>query len=266
LKAAHHTLHADAVRLQQIFWNVLKNAVKFTPAGGKINVQTSSDAADRKVTIKITDTGIGMTPEEMTRAFNAFSQGEHSSLGSPHRFGGLGLGLTISRMLVELLFGTIKAESPGRNKGTTFTLEFPFMEGAIPSRRETSAQPVANHVPQKKGLRILLVEDHEPTRAALVYLLTRRNYKVAIAGSAAEARRISREENFDLVLSDIGLPDGNGYELMSEFRENFGLKGIALTGYGMDQDVALAKKAGFITHLTKPIDMETLDRALSDFK
>ena len=111
-------------------------------------------------------------------------------------------------------------------------------------------------------MRILLVEDHEPTRTALAHLLTRRDCRVMAATSVAEAQELARRENFDLVVSDIGLPDGNGYTLMSELRKDFGLKGIALTGYGMEQDVIRGQNAGFVAHLTKPVRMESLEKAL----
>jgi CheY-like chemotaxis protein len=129
-------------------------------------------------------------------------------------------------------------------------------------------QPATNNshaaLKKKSGGRILLVEDHEPTRAALARLLTRRDYKVMTAASVTEARTLARREKFDLVVSDIGLPDGNGYTLMSELRDEFGLKGIALTGYGMEQDVSRGQNAGFVAHLTKPVRMESLEKALSE--
>jgi CheY-like chemotaxis protein len=117
----------------------------------------------------------------------------------------------------------------------------------------------------KRSLSILLVEDDEPTQQTLLRLLTCRHHKVIAVSSLTEARSISRKEKFDLVLSDVGLPDGNGYTLMAELRDNFGLKGIALTGYGMQKDIENAKKAGFVTHLVKPIDIESLEKALSQF-
>jgi CheY-like chemotaxis protein len=114
-------------------------------------------------------------------------------------------------------------------------------------------------------LRILLVEDHEPTRLALTNLLTRRQHDVLTATSVGEAEALAGREKFDLVVSDIGLPDGTGYELMAKLREDFGLKGIALTGYGMEQDVARGQSAGFITHLVKPIRIEVLEKILSEY-
>jgi PAS domain S-box-containing protein len=265
--ADQYMILGDAVRLQQIFWNVLKNAVKFTPEGGKITIETRTPAESGNVAVKIIDTGIGLTIGEITHIFNAFSQGDHAGTSGSHRFGGLGLGLAISRMLVELHSGVIHAASAGRDQGATFTIELPFVQveewnnnSAPPERPATNNPQTA--LKKKSGGRILLVEDHEPTRTALARLLTRRDYKVTTATSVAEARAFARREKFDLVVSDMGLPDGNGYTLMSELRDEFGLKGIALTGYGMEQDVLRGQNAGFVAHLTKPVRMESLEKAL----
>lgn len=262
-------LKGDGVRLQQVFWNVLKNAVKFNTDGGKIKIETSLFASGEKIAVKIIDTGIGLTSHEIGRIFNAFSQGDHVGDEAAHRFGGLGLGLTISRMLVELHSGGISATSAGRGQGATFLIELPLVPANKRNRFSAPADSLKKNGVQtglrkNLGMRILLVEDHEPTRTALTHLLTRRQCKVRAATTVAEARALAREENFDLVVSDIGLPDGNGYTLMSELRENFGLKGIALTGYGMEQDVIRGKKAGFVAHLIKPVRVESLEKALCD--
>lgn len=247
----------DAVRLRQIFWNVLKNAVKFTPEGGRIAVETGLSESGQ-LTISVSDTGIGMEAEELERIFGAFAQGTH-------HFGGLGLGLAISRALVELHSGSIRASSPGKGKGATFSIELPPLKR---EEAEVSPQPPAPAAaPEKsvsaKGIRILLVEDHEATRLSLTHLLVRRNYKVTPASSLAEARALVEKQKFNLLISDIGLPDGNGYELMAELQQRLHLKGIALTGYGMEQDVNRSHAAGFTAHLTKPVRMESLDDALS---
>ena len=265
--AGEHIVSGDAVRLQQVFWNVLKNAVKFTPEGGKITVKTF--AKDDVLFIKVIDTGIGMNSEELKRAFDAFSQGDHAEGGS-HRFGGLGLGLAISRMLVELHSGSIHASSEGKGRGATFLIELPFArvtkkDGDLPLAKSPAEilSDISSARTNAQPLRILLVEDHEPTRTALTHLLARRHYEVATAASLAEARSVASKQNFDVLVSDIGLPDGSGYDLMAEFRERYGLKGIALTGYGMEQDVARSQKSGFVAHLTKPVRMESLDNALA---
>jgi signal transduction histidine kinase len=263
LVAENFTVTGDPVRMRQIFWNVIKNAVKFTPEKGRITVETFSDGGNGKFSVRVADTGIGLTQKEMESVFNAFSQGE--AVGRErHRFGGLGLGLTITRRLVELQSGTIQVESAGRNQGAAFIIEFPYLENAelsFPGPSKSTANPrIAG-----KSLSILLVEDNQPTQQTLFRLLTDRHYKVTAASSLAEARKISAEKKFDVALSDIGLPDGNGCTLMAELREKFGLKGIALTGHGMERDIVIAKGAGFIIHLIKPVHIDSLENALSQF-
>jgi PAS domain S-box-containing protein len=264
-KAGIHIISGDAVRLQQIFWNVLKNAVKFTPKKGKISVATHSSS--KKITVKITDTGIGMTSEELGRVFSAFSQGDHADKGGSHRFGGIGLGLAITQKLIGLHSGAIRAESNGRNRGATFFLEFPLAKKTEKnldlSRGQHPLDFPATSRAENSAIHILLVEDHEPTRTALAQLLIRRHYKVKTAMNVADARALACGEKFDLVISDIGLPDGNGCALMEELRDHYGLKGIALTGYGMEQDIAESRKAGFVAHLIKPVRVQSLENALA---
>ncbi|HEV2331339.1 MAG TPA: response regulator [Verrucomicrobiae bacterium] len=261
LKAQQHTVFADAVRLQQIFWNLLKNAVKFTPEGGQVAVET--ELAGDKLLTRIADTGIGLTDDELAGIFKAFAQGEHASVNG-HRFGGLGLGLSISQKLTELHSGRIIAASDGRDKGATFTVELPLVT-ATETNGKAKASSGLEEVQQggiAKGIRILLVEDHEPTRTTLASLLARRNYDVVAAGSVHEARTLAKERSFDLLITDIGLPDGNGYDLMNELGKERPLRGIALTGYGMEHDVARSENAGFDAHLTKPVRIQSLEAAL----
>ncbi len=264
LKATRHTIPGDPVRLQQIFWNILKNAVKFTPRGGRIQVETISNGTN--FSVRVTDNGHGLTTDELQRVFQSFAQGDHAKGISHHRFGGLGLGLAISRRLAELHSGQIQASSEGRNKGATFVVELPLIaEGETaggPAKKESQPSTEAGKAGTGEK-RILLVEDHEATRVALMHLLIRRRCVVHLAGSLAEAREIARQEKIDLVISDIGLPDGSGNELMAELRDRYGLRGIALTGYGAEEDVKDSKAAGFVAHLTKPIQMEALEKVLS---
>jgi PAS domain S-box-containing protein len=270
LAAPQAWVEGDAVRLQQVFWNVLKNAVKFTPLKGKIALETSVPAAGRLL-IKVTDTGIGMNAAEIARVFTAFAQGDHAGAGGSHRFGGLGLGLAISKNLVELHAGTIHAHSAGSSQGSTFTIELPLAKEIKAGRKTGNDFAPKNgievlpdeSISMSVSMTVLLVEDHEITRTVLAQLLTRRNYRVVTADSIAQARDIARQHKFDLLISDIGLPDGNGNDLMSEFQIKYGLKGIALTGYGMEQDIARGKAAGFVTHLTKPVRIQSLENALS---
>ena len=258
-------VECDPVRLQQVFWNVLKNAAKFTPARGKIAVRTWIAPPSGPLVIAISDTGAGIKAEDLNRIFEAFAQGEQATKSSPHRFGGLGLGLAISHTLVELHSGSIRATSPGLGLGSTFTIELPL--ASAPASREPKAEtgPIAGPGPNVTvpALRILLVEDHAPTRTALAQLLRARHHYVVAASSVAEARNFGTTQTFDLLLTDIGLPDGDGYELMVELGKLHGLKGVALTGYGAEEDVERAKKSGFIAHLVKPVSVRTLDSVLN---
>ncbi len=257
----------DDVRLQQVFWNLLKNAVKFTPEKGVITVSVRGGRAAGSVAISIADTGIGLSGQELEHIFDAFTQGDHASHGA-HRFGGLGLGLAISKSLVELQGGTLTATSAGPGRGATFTVTLPLSLAAVAARPtppvELSgpAAALAGSGPPRR--KVLLVEDHEATRTALERLLRRRSYEVTSAGSLAEARSHTAAHAFDFLISDIGLPDGTGFDLMREMRAQGGVRGIALTGYGTEEDVSRSHEAGFLVHLTKPILVQSLDKALTE--
>ena len=259
LDAPLHTIKADAVRLQQIFWNVLKNAVKFTPRGGKVTVCTRNPSRHQDaLEVEITDTGVGIEPEMIGKVFDAFIQ-EDNNRG--HRFGGIGLGLAITQRLVELQNGKITATSQGRGKGATFRIEMPLEKDA----------PLATHLPtglpkattKGKPRHILLVEDHEQTRVTLQQLLTRRGHTVSGVATIVAARESVARGNFDLIISDLGLPDGDGHRLMFEMHDSHGLPGIALSGYGMEQDIARSRESGFFAHLTKPVDIHALESAIA---
>jgi len=256
--AFQNVVSGDPVRLQQVLWNVLKNAIKFTPPHGIITIETRS--ARDEYTVSISDTGIGMTERELDRVFTAFIQGDHAE--DARSFGGLGLGLTISKKLVELHSGTIQASSAGRNRGSTFVIRLPLVDWAeVPAKMVPA--PGIDLQAKLPRIRILLVEDHEPTRNALASLLTRRRHKVTMAISAREAVVLNSKNDFDVVISDIGLPDGNGYDLFKTLRKQSpALKGIALTGYGMENDRVLSENTGFDVHLTKPIRIQSLETAL----
>jgi PAS domain S-box-containing protein len=259
---------ADPVRLQQVFWNVLRNAAKFSEVGGQIEIETS-DPRPGVIEIKIVDGGIGMTDAELKRIFTAFAQGDHAGEEGSRRYGGLGLGLAISKTLVEMHAGTIRAESAGRHRGSTIRIELPIEAAGPPATRLQPEAPVPQFVapPEKPARagppRLLLVEDHEPTRTALTQLLVRRRFHVVPVGTAAEARAVAARQVFDLLLSDVGLADGSGHELMTEFHERFGLRGIALSGGSSEQEIAHGRKAGFVAHLIKPVSVEALEAALA---
>ena len=259
LAAPRHTIKADAVRLQQIFWNVLKNAVKFTPPGGSITVRTRNPEQNPEtLEVEIADTGVGIDPEMLGRVFETFIQEDHNQ---GHRFGGVGLGLAISRRLVEMQDGRIEAESKGRGCGATFRIELPLAADAALA----AVAPAAAAAPGAAfhSRRILLVEDHDQTRSTLVQLLQRRGHLVADVGTMATARERAALGDFDLLISDLGLPDGDGRKLMTELHQCYGLPGIALSGYGMENDIARSRTSGFFAHLTKPVDIRALESAIA---
>src|SRR5205809_108340 len=246
-------LQADPARLQQIFWNLIKNAVKFTPEGGQICVSTSNDAGDQ-LRVKVVDTGFGIEPESLPKIFDAFEQAGWT------QFGGLGLGLAISKTLVDAHKGTITAESAGRNKGAMFTLIFPTCEKAD----ARTAPAVSPTTPQRQTMRILLVEDHEDTNRSLTRLLRRRGHYVQSASTVQSALDLSKKEEFDVLISDLGLPDGSGIDLMQTLNSGRPLLGIALTGFGMEGDIRKSHDAGFKHHLVKPIDLNKLDLLIQE--
>ncbi len=261
------TVLGDPVRLQQVLWNLLKNAAKFTAENGHIRVRTRLPANRNLLLIEITDDGIGLTREELAHVFQPFAQGEHaSSQSGPHRFGGLGLGLAISRNLVEMHQGHLHAQSPGRDHGATFMIELPLAPtpgSASPVAPAPGSQP-AQIAPTTPSSRVLLIEDHASTRAAVQKLLSRRGMQVLVAGSVSEALTVAARETFDFVVSDVGLPDGDGYQLFTELRRlRPGLQGIAMSGYGMEEDLKRSRTAGFTAHLVKPVSIAALEKALA---
>jgi CheY-like chemotaxis protein len=254
LEAKEYQILADCIRLQQVFWNLINNAVKFTAQGGQITIRTFNDKAGR-FHFEIADTGIGIEPQRLASLFHPFEQADPSVT---RQFGGLGLGLAISKRLIDLHHGRIEAESRGRSFGATFKVTLDTLTNG-------SAAAVLNHrVGSKpsKALRILLVEDHQDTRRTLSRLLTHFGHNVLTADNVEGAMVIMASNNIDAVLCDIGLPDGSGYEVAAQARANGKIKAIALTGFGTEQDVQRSKEAGFDFHLVKPVNFQELQSVL----
>lgn len=253
LKATDYHVLADPVRLQQVFWNLLNNAVKFTANGGRITVTTWNEAG--RFALEVRDTGVGIQPELQERIFGAFEQGEHSIR---RQFGGLGLGLTIAKTLLDLHGGTIAVRSEGKNHGASFQVTLSVVAPAkvAPSKRVPRSAPIG------KGLDLLLVEDHVQTLQVLSGLLRKRGHKVATADSVESALQLLEENKFDALISDIGLPDGSGCDVMRAAKQRQALPGIALSGFGMEEDVRRSKEAGFGHYLTKPVDFHNLEACL----
>jgi Signal transduction histidine kinase len=271
LQAEHSGLTADPTRFQQVIWNLLRNAVKFTPEGGKVFVRTRNEVyADevRWLRIEVADTGYGIQPEQLEEIFLPFNQG---GLAGDHRFGGVGLGLAIARSVVDLHEGRISAQSDGRNRGATFIVELPraALASSQPSgelRPASTSLPSASMSEKSKAvaaLRLLVIEDHASTLEALRYLLQKDGHHVTTAGTASAARTAAAGAIFDLVISDLGLPDGSGIDLMRELRTKHALRGIALSGYGMNEDIARSSDAGFVAHLTKPVAIAELRHVIA---
>jgi CheY-like chemotaxis protein len=255
LTANEHLIWADPVRIRQVFWNLIRNAAKFTPSRGKIEIRSLNDEWGR-FQLEVLDTGIGIELNEQSKIFNAFKQ-ESSFI--TRQFGGLGLGLTISKSLIDLHRGTIAVESAGKNCGALFRI----ILDALHENKLINDQP-SGHAQATKSLRLLLVEDHDDTRQILSRLLSRCGHKVWSTDHVESALKLLESKRFDAVVSDIGLPDRSGYELIALAKQRHEIKGIALSGFGMEEDVRRSFAAGFDHHLTKPIDFQNLRTILNE--
>ena len=253
--ATEHYVRGDGTRLAQVFWNLILNAVKFTPAGGKITISTSNPVAD-SVRVEITDTGIGIAPEMLSRIFEPFEQGEKSL--SRH-LGGVGLGLSIAKALVEAHGGSITARSAGKDKGATFIIDLAAIKPVVAVRRAGDPAPAP---PTQRSLRILIVEDHEDTRNVLRRMMTRWGHVGESAATVAQALEIAAKFEPELLISDIGLPDGTGMELLTQLHRERDFPAIAMSGYGMESDLEQTKLAGFTAHLVKPIAADRLKETI----
>ncbi len=258
LNAQEPRLYADPARFQQICWNLITNALKFSPNGGTLSI-TTSNTDDGAFRVEMADQGAGIEPDKLARIFDAFEQA-----GGP-RTGGLGLGLAICKALVTLHGGSIEAHSEGLGAGSTFVITMPVAQEA---EIEKPAKPVSPDEPKPVQMRLLVVEDHCDTAAMLTRLLVRRGYEVRSASSVSEAVELATAGyDFDVLVSDIGLPDGTGVDLIQRLNSLEGsrhFRGIALSGYGMQEDLERSSAAGFSYHLTKPVDFPLLDRTLAE--
>jgi two-component system CheB/CheR fusion protein len=253
---ASYWVDVDAARLQQVFWNLLKNAIKFTPHDGCVGIRCRLD--DAHVLVEVNDSGIGIEPEAISRIFNAFEQAERSIT---QQFGGLGLGLAISKALVEMHGGQINAQSEGRDKGSTFRVRLPLCASAGQPKPPAPAAPLPRAV---RHFRILVVEDHGVTAKMMKMVLTREGHTVEMAGDVATAVQLADRQAFDLLMSDLGLPDGSGHDLIRQLRERgHKFPAIALSGYGQEEDIRHSREAGFAAHLTKPASREAVVEAIA---
>jgi len=255
-RAKHALVWADAGRFQQILLNLLSNAVKFTWPEGSISIR-SSNSGDM-LRIEVADNGVGIEPDLLARIFQPFEQGEASMA---RRFGGLGLGLSIVRSLIEMHHGSVSASSGGKNKGATFVIQIPTTPKSLDSKTSGNG-----NAPPKMlaGCRTLLVEDHTDTRNVMGVVLRSFGCQVTAAGSVQEAAEASKDGPFDLLICDFGLPDGTGADVMREIKQVQQIKAIAITGFGQDEDIRRSKDAGFAVHLTKPVSIDALQHAIQE--
>lgn len=259
LTADNPWVRGDAVRLQQVFWNLIRNAIKFTPEGGTVTVRARNvldTHGTECVRVEVQDTGVGISKEFLSTIFNAFTQ---ESLAVTHRFGGLGMGLAIARSVVEAHGGTIEVASEGKGKGATFSVQLTAQPKAQAEEAVARSAAVHSTPVSSRALQVLLVEDNQDTARLLARLLTAHGNHVRTAGSVREALELAQEGTFDVMVSDLGLPDGSGLDVLKGVRQlGRDWPAVAISGYGMSDDLRRSRQAGFIEHLVKPLDIERL--------
>jgi signal transduction histidine kinase/CheY-like chemotaxis protein len=257
------TISGDPARLQQVLWNLLANAVKFTPRGGVVRVELARVGSHAEVSVR--DTGIGIEREFLPHVFEPFRQRD-SSITRVHQ--GLGLGLAIVRRLVEAHGGTVAAESPGAGLGATFRVLLPLRAlagpGALETRAEAAAEPQATYRPAAEraerldGLHVLVVEDDPDARELLLSLFESRGARVSAASSPREGRELLAQHPIDVLVSDIQMPGEDGYRFLRRLRESAGkgadVPAVALTAHGRSEDRLEALRAGFQMHVAKPVE------------
>jgi CheY-like chemotaxis protein/anti-sigma regulatory factor (Ser/Thr protein kinase) len=250
----------DSGRLQQVIWNLLSNAIKFTPEGGRVEISLS--CVDTHAQLVVSDSGKGIQPTFLPHVFDYFRQEDGATT---RKFGGLGLGLAIVHHLVDLHGGTIVADSAGEGQGATFTLRLP----QLPAAAQTSLQEGATKpVSALTGLRLLVVDDDTDTRELVTFLLQQAGAAVTAVASAAEALQVFEQVHPELLLSDIGMPEIDGHELIQQVRSRPPEQGgqvpaIALSAYASELDQQQALKLGFQQHLSKPIEPDALIAAIA---
>ena len=265
--SAVETISGDAGRLEQVIWNLLANAVKFTPAGG--GVEVFIEHRDSVMEVRVVDTGQGISPDFLPHVFARFRQGDGATTG---RYTGLGLGLSIVRQLVELHGGTVRAASEGVGRGATFTVSLPIAPvdplTALRGRRAGPLPPSSAPQPRLNGLRILVVDDSTDGRALTSLVLTQAGASVKTAASVREALQSVETDWPDALVSEIALPEQDGYELIRQIRRREAdhqgfLPAVALTGYARAEDRTRILDAGFQAHLPKPVEPSDLANTIA---
>jgi PAS domain S-box-containing protein len=256
-EATNDRLRGDATRLQQVFWNLLRNAIKFTPDHQQIIIRSfnvTDPAGKSRLVVEILDTGVGIAPEILPRVFDAFEQGDTRTT---RQFGGLGLGLAISKAVVEMHGGSISASSGGHLQGSAFRVELTVETQTTTSPPPAPVTPLLDRKTAAMST-VLLVEDHADTSRTMARLLKNAGFSVAVAQSVTTALALLDTQQFDVMVSDIGLPDATGYELIRQAKARHQIPAIALSGYGMEEDIRKSKEAGFSEHLVKPVNISQL--------
>ena len=264
-------VQGDANRLQQVFWNLFSNSIKFTPQGGQVRVEVKRSAS--QVRVSISDTGVGISAEFIPYIFDRFRQADGSTTRT---HGGLGLGLAIVRHLIQLHVGNVEVESEGKNKGSTFTVILPLAppsaeedtNNAEVCEQESNGQPFGA-AKILEGLRILVVDDEADSRELVSAILTRCGSQVRCSESAADAMEAFKEWQPDVVISDIGMPVEDGYSFIRRLRKlrtkrAKQIPAVALTAYVNRQDKARALAAGFQAHIAKPVEPKALVKLIAD--
>ncbi|GAA6619063.1 ATP-binding protein [Scytonema sp. NUACC26] len=252
----------DSARLQQAIWNLLTNAVKFTSPGGRVKIQL--ECIDCRVQITVSDTGKGIHPDFLPYVFDYFRQADATTT---RKFGGLGLGLAIVRHLVELHGGTVRAESPGEGLGATFTVSLPVLNEDNSIKDEDNSSLLAHEALPLSGMQVLVVDDEADSRELVTFILEQRGAIVTAVASALEALQIMAKTQPNVLVSDIGMPDMDGYMLVQQIRamqseQNSQLKAIALTAYAGEIDRQKALAVGFQDRVAKPVDPDRLVEAI----
>jgi PAS domain S-box-containing protein len=251
-------VNGDPGRLQQVVWNLLSNAVKFTPAGGQITVNLAQ--VGTYVQIQVKDTGKGINPKFVPYVFEHFRQEDGATT---RQFGGLGLGLAIVRQIVEMHGGTVMADSPGEGQGATFTVQIPLFRSA----EEMKTLELPKSTPDLNGVKILVVDDDADSRDFISFILEQEKAIVTTVASGFDALQVIEQATPDIVLSDIGMAEMNGYMLMRQLQMRTasigGIKAIALTAYAGELNQQQALAAGFQRHLAKPVEIDELVQAIA---
>jgi len=262
LAAGQRHVQGDAARLQQVFWNLLSNAIKFSPRGARISIESAHRAGEDgqgagEIEVRVRDQGIGIAAEHLSRLFDPFEQG---AADVNRRYGGLGLGLAITQGLVRAHGGSVEVASDGPGQGATFTVRLPLERtaAALPVQAPPTRSAAASAEDNPAAGHVLLSEDQPDTLETMRWLLTNEGWRVTVATNEREARAAVARERFDLIVSDLGLPDADGLDLMPQLQAQQRVPAIALTGFGSEVDQRRTLAAGFALHLTKPVDLALL--------